>query len=55
MTIPWEPVSFLMRNRFRVDADGKENLEELGGVQGRNIVIRIYYVMKKNLFSIKEK
>ena len=30
-------------------------MEELGGVEGGETIIRIYYLRKKNLFSIKEK
>lgn len=33
---------FLLTDRERVDLDGEEDGEEMGGVKGREIVIRIY-------------
>lgn len=38
-----------------MDLYGRGLGEELGGVEGGVIMIRIYYVRKKNLFSIKGK
>jgi hypothetical protein len=42
-----------MRNSKEMDLDGKGGGEELGGVQERETVIRIYYVI--NIFLIKSK
>lgn len=39
---------FLMADRKGVDLDGRGDMEELDGVEGREIIIRIYY-MRKNL------
>ena len=45
-----------MRDRKGVDLDAREvGGKEPGGVEGGETVIRIYYVRKKNLFSIKGK
>ena len=44
-----EACSFLMRDRKGVDLDGRDGGEELGGVEGEETVIRIYYV-RKNIF-----
>jgi len=41
------------RQKRGVDLDRRGNGEELGGIQGGETVIRIYYVTK-NRFSIKE-
>ena len=37
-----------MRDRKGIDPDGKRGGEELGGVEGGEIVIRIYCVRKKS-------
>ena len=39
-----------MRDRERVDLDGRVSGEELRGVEGEGTIIRIYY-MKKSIFS----
>ena len=41
-----------MRYRKGVDPDGRRGGEDLGRIEGRETVIRIYYV-RKSLFSIK--
>ena len=46
-------ICFLIRDRRGVDLDGKWDGEELGGVKGWEMIIRIYYV--ENLFLVKEK
>lgn len=43
-----------MRDRKGVNQDGRETVLELGGREGEEIIIRIYY-MRKNAFSIKGK
>lgn len=42
-----------MRHRKGTDKDGRGAEEELGGIEGRKIVISIYHIGKKNLLSIK--
>lgn len=44
----------LLSVRKGVNPKGKDSGKELGGVEGEEIIIRIYY-MRKNLFSIKSK
>ena len=46
-----EACSFLMRDRKGVDLDGRRGGEELGGVEGGETIIRIYYVRKKSIFN----
>lgn len=44
----------LMRDRKRIDPDGRGVGKELGGVEGGRTIIRVYYVRrKKNPFSTK--
>lgn len=38
-----------------MDLDGRGQREELGGVEGGETLIRIYYVRKKSLLSTKGK
>lgn len=47
-------VCSLIRGREGVDPDGRGGGKELGGAEGGETIIRIYYVRKK-IFSIKGK
>lgn len=47
-------VCFLMGDRNKVESDGRRGGEELRGAEGGKPIIRIYYVGKKDLFSIKK-
>lgn len=38
-----------------MDPDGREGWEKLGGAKGEETAIGIYYIRKKNQFSIKGK
>jgi hypothetical protein len=40
-----------MRDRKGVDADGKRCWEELGGVEGRDTVTRIYNMRTQSIFN----
>ena len=42
---------FLMKDRKGVDLDGRGGGEELGGVEGGEIIIKIYYIRTKSIFS----
>lgn len=45
------PVDFLRRERKGVDLDGKGGWEELEEVDGKETVIRIFYVRIKAIFN----
>jgi hypothetical protein len=54
--IPWKPVCLLVRDRKGEDPDGRGDGEELGGLQGQETVIRMYYVrIKKSIFNKRKK
>jgi hypothetical protein len=38
--------AFFLRDRNRVDPDGREGEEELRGVEGEKTIIRVYYMRK---------
>lgn len=48
-----EGFSFLMRDRNKVDLEGKEVREEVGGIRGA--VIRICYIRKQTIFNKRGK
>lgn len=48
-------VFILMRERKKLDLDGRVGGEKLGGIGGRKIVIRIYYARKKSIFNRRMK
>jgi hypothetical protein len=37
-----------------VDPDGRQDREELGGAEGRELIIRLYYVRKTRLSSFSQ-
>lgn len=51
--VPWNPVSFLTRDRKEMDPDAKGGEEELGGLEGRERESRIYY-MRNICFNKRE-
>jgi hypothetical protein len=46
-----EACSFLRRDRKEVDLDGRRGREELGGIEGREAVIRKYCMRKESIFN----
>lgn len=50
-----EPFCFLIRDRKRVNLDGKGSRDELGGAEKGETIIKICYVRITKLFSIKGK
>lgn len=46
--------AFLLRDRKRVDVDGREGEEELEEVEGRKTLIWIYYMRKLTIFNKRE-
>ena len=42
---------FFSNDRKGVDPDGKEEEEELGGVKGGGIIIRVYCMKKESIFD----
>lgn len=46
-----EACSFLTRDRKGVDWDGRGGGEGLGGVEGGETIIRIYYVRNESIFN----
>jgi hypothetical protein len=52
---PIEVFSFSNERQKRVDPDGRGSGEELGGVEGKESVIRIYYVRNKSFQSKNKK
>lgn len=40
-----------MRNRKGMDIEGKEQGEELGGVEGGETLIGVYYVRENSIFN----
>lgn len=53
IVIPYRPVCFLTRNRKGIDLERRGGREELGGVGGGDIIIRMHCMGKKSI-SIKE-
>lgn len=54
MFVPWNPVSFLMRDRKEMDPDARGGEEDLGGLEGRERGSRIYYI-RNIYFNKREK
>lgn len=50
ITIPSMTACFLMRERKGMDQNGRPSGEELEGVEGRETVVKTYYI-KKSLFN----
>jgi hypothetical protein len=46
---------FLRKDRKRIGLDGRGGGNKLEGVEGRETVMKVYYVRKKNLLSKKKK
>ena len=46
-----EACSFLMIDRKGVDPEKRRGGEELGGVQGRESIIRVYCIKKDSIFN----
>lgn len=42
--IPYKPICLLMRDRKRVELNRRGGGEKLGGVEGGDIIIKIYYI-----------
>lgn len=51
LLLPHKPVCFLMKYRKKMDPYGRGVGEELGGLEGEESVIRIYYMRGKSIFN----
>lgn len=51
IVIPYRPVCFLTRNRKGIDLERRGGREELRGVGGGDIIIRMHCMGKKSIFN----
>lgn len=53
--IPLKPASLLLRDRKGGNTDGRRSGKKQGSIEIEETITRIYYMRKKNLFSILKK
>lgn len=53
--VPWRPVLFWREMGVRGEYGERESVGELGGVERRETLVRIYYMREKSIFSLKKK